>query len=55
MNGKKNSPTIVSSEEEEEKKKKIYDWDGRKIVGQSGVAQACPTAIKRRRRYSSLG
>lgn len=53
--GRKTRQQLFRQKKKKKKKKKIYDWDGRKIVGQSGVAQACPTAIKRRRRYSSLG
>lgn len=51
--GRKTRQQLFRQKKKKKKKKKIYDWDGRKIVGQSGVAQACPTAIKRRRRYSS--
>lgn len=42
---------IVSSKEKGKEKSRI-GMEG-KLAGQSGVAQACPTAIKRGRRYSS--
>lgn len=43
--------SIVSSKEKGKEKSRI-GMEG-KLAGQSGVAQACPTAIKRGRRYSS--
>lgn len=43
--------SIVSSKEKGKEKSRI-EMEG-KLAGQSGVAQACPTAIKRGRRYSS--
>lgn len=43
--------SIVSSKEKGKEKSRI-GMEG-KLAGQSGVAQACPTAIKRGRRYFS--
>lgn len=43
--------SIVSSKEKGKEKSRI-EMEG-KLAGKSGVAQACPTAIKRGRRYSS--
>lgn len=41
-----------ASSKEKGKEKSRIGMEG-KLAGQSGVAQACPTAIKRGRRYSS--